>query len=369
MAPVFKLTMHPASEGDCATLEWGEASAPRRALVDLGRTKDYRALLPELKARKSYDLFVITHVDADHIEGAMPLVRADAPSFDPGDVWFNAYHHLIEARDRAQDDYEAYGAVQGEKLSAGILKFNWRARWNKAFAGRVVSINHPAAREPIKFGDIEFTLISPDDEKLAALVPRWLDELEKANLRPLDPDLVQEDGEATESFAMLDVDALARQPFNEDTAAPNGSSIAFLARFDRKCVLMPGDAHPGLMAKSLRDLGATTDDPMPIDLFKVSHHGSQANTSPELLSLVDCRRYAFSTDGTRHDHPDAATIARILKQEERRRKARPQQERTELIFNFRQPRTACWDIPALKDKHHYDCVFPGEGESGVTITI
>jgi hypothetical protein len=28
--------------------------------------------------------------------------------------------------------------------------------------------------------------------------------------------------------------------------------------------------------------------------------------------LIDCTRFAFSTNGDRHSHPDAETIARIL---------------------------------------------------------
>lgn len=368
MPPVFRLTMHPASEGDCSTLEWGDVASPRRALIDLGRAKDYRALEPDLRSTRAFDLFVMTHVDADHIEGAMPLVAAHEPSFDPGEVWFNAYHHLVEARDRHREAYETFGAVQGEKLSNGIIDFRWRQLWNKSFGGGAVSTDRLSA-ETIDFGGLSVRLISPDDGKLAALEPRWLEELKKANLRPLDPDMEQADEEGTEAFSSIDVDALAKAPFSEDRASPNGSSIAFIASFDKRSVLMPGDAHPGLMAESLRKLGATPEKPLRISLFKISHHGSKANTSPELLSLVDCRRYAFSTDGTKHDHPDAETIARILDRERLRREARPKREPTELIFNFRQPHTLRWDVDRLKAKYRYECVFPEEGRSGISITI
>jgi beta-lactamase superfamily II metal-dependent hydrolase len=361
--------MHPASEGDCATLEWGDAGDIRRALVDLGRTKDYKALKPTLVANRDYALFVMTHVDADHIEGAMPLVGADDPSFQPGEVWFNAYHHLIEARDRMPKAFEDFGAKQGEKLSAGILRFGWRDRWNKSFGGRVVSTGSPEAKDAIDVAGLSLRLISPDDGKLAALEPRWLKELKKAKLRPLDPDEEEAPEAGREHFGAPDVEALAAEEYREDTAEPNGSSIAFLADFAGRRVLMPGDAHPDVMVRRLRELGASEAAPMRIDLFKVSHHGSKANTSPELLALVDCRRYAFSTDGTKHDHPDGETVARILKQQEARRKKDAARGDTELIFNFRQPFSGCWDVPALKTTYRYACRFPDAGASGVSIDI
>src|SRR5262249_46358328 len=75
---VFRLAMHPASEGDALMLTWGDGARPRHALVDLGRTKNYRALKPLLKGIAEIDLFTITHIDADHIAGAFPLLKGGA---------------------------------------------------------------------------------------------------------------------------------------------------------------------------------------------------------------------------------------------------------------------------------------------------
>jgi beta-lactamase superfamily II metal-dependent hydrolase len=93
----------------------------------------------------------------------------------------------------------------------------------------------------------------------------------------------------------------------------------------------------------------------------LSHHGSKANTSPELLKIIDCTRFAFSTDGSRHDHPDPETIARILKNDPDRHKA--------LIFNFRQPSTEIWDDDRLKKQWHCNCCFPKENAAGIQFEI
>lgn len=47
--------------------------------------------------------------------------------------------------------------------------------------------------------------------------------------------------------------------------------------------------------------------------MKLSHHGSEYNTSSDLLGLLDSPIYIVSTDGSRHGLPNKRTIARIIK--------------------------------------------------------
>jgi glyoxylase-like metal-dependent hydrolase (beta-lactamase superfamily II) len=130
----FDLTMFAASEGDALVLSWGTNGASYHALIDLGRTDDYRSIRPVLEAIGRFELFAITHIDADHISGAMPLVRESIAPFAPAEVWFNAWHHLRNAEARLQHMplLETLSARHGEKLSSGILRFHWP--WNRAFA-------------------------------------------------------------------------------------------------------------------------------------------------------------------------------------------------------------------------------------------
>ena len=124
------LTMHPGSDGDALTLSWGAPDAPlHHALIDLGRQGDYANLRPWLEQTRNLALFVVTHIDADHIEGAMPLAAEATPPFAPADVWFNAHDHLKQARDRL-NLRETLSVLQGEKLSRAIRRFGWP--WNAA---------------------------------------------------------------------------------------------------------------------------------------------------------------------------------------------------------------------------------------------
>jgi beta-lactamase superfamily II metal-dependent hydrolase len=360
---IFKLTLNSASDGDALVLAWGEQGDLRHALVDLGRSRDYKALRPRLKEIGRFELFAISHIDADHIEGAIPLLKEGTAPFAPADVWFNAWHHLknAEARLEKSESRETLSAKQGEKLSAGILRFRWP--WNRFFGpDGIVSTDSPAARSKIDLAGLEITLLSPGDRELAALEPVWMKELAKASLRPLDPDQAPPAlPSGFELLSSLDVEKLARKPFVEDRSEPNGASIAFLAAFGTRRVLLAADAHPGIIERALRTLGFSENNRLRVDLFKLCHHGSKANTSPTLLKLVDSTRFAVSTDGTRHNHPDPETIARILVSDPTRAKT--------LYFNVNQEHATIWNRSDLQEKYKYKCVIPPKGAPGLTIDI
>jgi len=355
----FRLAMHPASEGDALQLTWGQ---PRRyAFIDLGRTGDYRKLRPLLGQIGKFELFVVSHVDADHIEGAMPLFRETTLPFSARHVWFNGREQLDRAANRTRaNDREPLGPGQGEKMTTGILRSGWP--WNVPFESGVVSVDSAEATGPIELdGGLTIILLSPSDAQLSDLLPVWDRELEKSHLRTADPDEVQRALiEGREHFGSPDVVQLAAKPFKIDKTEANGSSIAFIAEFNGRRVLCGADAHPDVLERSLRRHGASERTPMLLHCFKVSHHGSKANTSPSLLSIINCTRFAFSTDGSRHGHPDAETIARILI-------ADPDRQKT-LIFNFRQPSTLRWDSAELKERYNYECVFPS-GDDGIEFDV
>lgn len=54
---------------------------------------------------------------------------------------------------------------------------------------------------------------------------------------------------------------------------------------------------------------------MMFDAIKISHHGSNYNTSPELLSTVDAPMYFISSNGSKHNHPDIELLRAIVDRE------------------------------------------------------
>lgn len=360
---IFKLRMNPASDGDFLILTWGTESSPRRALIDLGRTGDYRAARDDLVDMSPFDLFVLTHIDADHIEGAVPVFREKPLPFQCQRVWCNARHQLKAAKKRLSKlGLVTLGAKQMEKITQGIIDSNWP--WNSEFESGIVSTDSDEAEQPIDVdGGLTLTLLSPTDQMLADLLPVWDRELAEARLRTTDPDLVEEvlGRRLVPMGGIPNIAALAESAVEDDDAPANGASIAFIATYKRRNILLAADAHPGVLVDQLRKLGYSKQKRLRLDCLKVSHHGSKANTTPEFLSLLDCTCFAFSTDGSRHGHPDPEAIARILANDPVRHKT--------LIFNFRQPRATLWNKKSLMDKWNYACLFPNADGGGVEFDI
>ena len=116
------------------------------------------------------------------------------------------------------------------------------------------------------------------------------------------------------SATSLNIDELAKSPFLEDDRSANGSSMAFIIEYKNKKLLFLADAHPSIIINNLKLHYKEEDFPLYFDVIKVSHHGSQGNTSLELLKMITSQQYIFSTNGKTHNHPDKEVIGRIISQ-------------------------------------------------------
>jgi hypothetical protein len=211
--------------------------------------------------------------------------------------------------------------------------------------GRAIVVDdHPAYELP---GGLTITLPSPTADKLEALRTRWEKEVTAEGLTP-GQGVQPEDLLSSAAEDSTDVEELASRPFKSDRAAPNGSSIALLAEFEGKGVLFPADAHPPVIEASLpKLLEARRLDRLPLDTFKVSHHASHSNTSPELLDLVNCSRYVI-TNGERFQHPHRETLTRIIKHS-----ARPAQ----FFFDYASKLNNVWARPELQERYGFSAVY------------
>ena len=350
----FCLTMHPGKDGDCIQLSWGTTAVLHHLIIDLGRSATYRDIKCDLETLENVELFVMSHIDADHIAGAIPMVRQDAPPFTPKRVWYNSRPQLKAAETRSPI-LEPLSARQGEKLARGIVKFEWP--WNTEFASEIVSTDSPEASQPIDIADgLTIRLLAPNDAGLVALLPEWDDALADANLRTFDPDVDPDPiSPIFEPLGIPNVTDLAAADYKRDRTEANGASIAFIAEFDNKRVLLAADAHSEVLESALQPLADAEGGKVHIDLMKISHHGSKANTSKRLPELIDCTQFAISTDGSRHPHPDKECIARLLAADKDRQKT--------LFFNYRQPSTDIWDSVMLKAHWNYDTVYAAPVEN------
>jgi beta-lactamase superfamily II metal-dependent hydrolase len=357
---MFEVSMLPASEGDCLLIRYGDPASPKRVLIDAGRKATFDRLLEFLpEGERHLELFVISHVDRDHIEGALQILGEQKAAFSFDDIWFNAYRHLEWA-----PDSEEFGAVQGERLTTLIV--DRKLPWNVAFDGGPVRLDGDQPVVRMLDGGLRITILSPDAAKLARLEPQWKAECRRAGLDPSealseeaapheDPGLE----DAVESFGGT-LEDLADELTAEDSAVPNGSSIAFIAEFEGKAVFFGADAHPSLLVASLERLGR----PLPVEcaLIKIPHHGSQANTTRALLDRLAGTHFFVSTNGTYFGHPDDVAIARILTTVTKDRKT--------LYFNYDQMKTRQWqESRSQRDRYRYDCIFPGHDSRPLSLIL
>ncbi len=370
---MFKIEMLPAGHGDSLLVSYGEPDSPHYVLIDGGPYYAYRnrqfverkTLSTRAKrlidAGGRLDLVVITHVDADHIEAVVRLLGSRPSGLDVQDVWFNAWQHL------APSPEDLLGPVQGEMLSALIGREG--LPWNLAFGSGAVAVKPGEAMSPVILpGGLRLTLLSPTPVELAELRGTWEAALRKEGLDPDSPE---------EALARLresrlrpddylgerrpDVDVLAEEPFESDDSPTNGSSIAFIAEFEGKRCLFAGDAHPSVLEASVRRLlDEQGESRLHLDAFKLSHHGSKSNLSPDFLELLACERYLVSTNGSYFHHPDEEAIARIVV---------GGGGEAALYFNYRSEENAVWDDAVLKDEYGYRTIYPDEEHQGLTVEL
>ena len=376
---MFKIEMLQAGWGDCIWIEYGDKGNPKRILIDGGITSTYKSLkkrildLPEDK--RHFELFIITHIDGDHIEGAIKLLgRMNELKVTFGDVWFNGYEHL-----QGVDD-DKLGGIYGEFLSA-LLK-DRKVNWNKAFDGKAVVVTDEDAL-PTKYlaENLKITILSPTRETLRNLIPAWNKDLVKYGLeedRTLEEVLAllekrsalrSEDYDDVLGVDDIDVEDLADAYFEEDDAEANGSSIAILMEYKdpddnlEKSCLFTGDAFPSILTASLRRLNYDDGSKINLDLLKISHHGSKNNTDKNLLKLINCRNFLFSSSGKRFKHPNRETVARVLVHG-------GGENAPQLLFNYVSEFNKMWNnIDLMKGQFPYKVRYAKDSEDSVIVNL
>jgi hypothetical protein len=359
----LRIEMLPAQDGDAIWVEWGDLAKgrSRHLLIDAGREETYRTIVDRFRKDPdlALELLVVSHIDIDHVRGAVKLLR-DA-SLSPerlGEVWFNDLRHLPRPRDEL-------GGRDGSFLTRTLLDRGFA--WNEAFAGGPICIPDDGPLPVVELpGDLRLTLLGPTRARLSALWARWTDDLKAAELDVENANQIREALEASRTHQpdLLgddSLESLVRRRFNQDDSPTNGSSIMLLAEHKNASVLLAADGFPGDLEKAILRLlfERKLNPPLEVDAFKVSHHGSRKNTSPELLSLLDCKHFLISTNGTRHGHPDDEAIARIVTA---RRGGCPK-----LHFNYRSALNTRWE--QLQTRAGFRACYPVAGKEGIAIEL
>lgn len=350
---MFTIHMLDAGHGDCLWVEYGDADAPKRLLIDAGPPSTWAdSLHPKIQAVVDaegecvFELFVITHIDDDHIGGALRFLdEIDPAVVKIREIWFNGYFHLSD------QEPADLGPMQGEKLTELIRRGGWD--WNRRFDRRAAMVPREGALKTFSVGGMKLTLLSPSFEKLQKLKETWEAVILAEGLVPGQA-LVDAETVLPGGFLGDDVEVMADTPFKQDATPANGSSIAFLAEFDGVRVLFGADAHPSVLTDSLQR-APFRGEPQAVDAFKLPHHGSAKNVSTDMLEAFPASRYLVSTTGARFEHPDPEAMARVVVH------ARGQD--AVLLFNCKSEFNRIWGRESRQAKFGYTTEYgrPGEG--------
>ncbi|WP_164002030.1 AVAST type 1 anti-phage system MBL fold metallo-hydrolase Avs1a [Pyxidicoccus caerfyrddinensis] len=389
--------MFPASYGDAFLVRCVSADQTTNILIDSGTTETYRQhirsrLLDLKNSGQHLSTLIVTHVDSDHIEGAIALLAENGAAHAPqiiqiDDVWHNSYRHLpltgrpptVEETNRVISQLSVttrsadgnISARHGSTLAALLRRHGYS--WNRLFGGSAILAPESGILRVSLGPDIHATILSPLQSHLQSLARHWRRELLMLGVSHEAVDSADFES-AFEAALLKEIDDDADEPtsisssslrtppdpasFREDRSITNGSSIALLLEFAGLRALFLGDAFPSTIADQLQLLHPSPAAPI-FDLVKISHHGSKRSTSPTLLTRLQSKTFLISTDGKKHNHPDMETLLWI---------AASQPKGSSLVFNHETPESKAIQDPEIK-KRYGQIVHVASGTEPVVLTF
>jgi beta-lactamase superfamily II metal-dependent hydrolase len=357
--PAITLEVLPAGFGDCLLLSCPAGDRTWRMLIDTGPDEAYpalRARLAELplgpNGKRHIDLFIVSHIDHDHIGGASLLLNDQSLKLSFGDIWFNAPPRST-----------VRGVAEGESL-AQLLGATERALpWNLVFEGKPISTSGPGEHIELAGPGIpRVTVLSPTPERLQALYVVWDKELERLRRKERDRPEQQPAPSRSGTPSLLDLESIASRDTPTDRAVPNGSSIAILVEHQGASVLLAADAFADVLVPALQGLAQKRNvaGPLPLDAVKLSHHGSRANVTSELIESVDADHFIFSTNNAYFNHPNDEAVARTIIHSPRK---------PTLWFNYHTERNQRWATEELRQRYGFKVQFPDDEATGVKLEL
>ena len=326
----FTLEAIPARFGDCLMLHYGSDAAPGLVLIDGGPSRVWRtSLQPRLKAIQEargagfkIDLLMVSHIDDDHVVGIVDFTgawKADKQAgrpwpFPVKEVWHNSFERISNRKDInavtasvtasanvvsvAEVDLEEHGIEDNADARAGLKVLASVAK-GKALRDDLAALGVPTNTgfdgdlvRPGRGPKVPFELGPELKLHIAGPLSAQLDDLQEMFAEDLKPET------ALAAYA--------------DASVPNLSSIAAIASFKGKTILLTGDARGDYLRDGLKAEGLLgPDGKLHVDIFKLPHHGSDRNIDIDFFQEITADHYVASADGT-FGNPDRPTMEMLI---------------------------------------------------------
>lgn len=374
----------PANEGDCILVQLPDGESTFRMLIDCGPPQTWGNILKDLLThfRENYisiDLLIISHIDYDHIGGAIPLFTDESLSSVIKAVWYNGLEQIIEINNDATDRIEEKDVLTYRELAANChvhfneIQENISVKQSQTLSqllhDRNIPINSHFEGKSIN-GDIDKLVISdniaidiltPSKLALNILLNKFQKELnsirmgtkikvcqESENCFDLSLIYSDENNITNEDISFSEfsndlIDEYANASFDDDNSITNLSSISFILEYESKKYLFLGDLNNSELLTKFNNF---EDNQLFFDVIKMPHHGSKYN-SMKILDFVDAEKFLISTDGSKHGHPDIECISKII--------ARPGLKKRYLTFNYDHQIFQKFNNDELSVKYNYKC--------------
>lgn len=338
----------PAKSGDCFLLE-----NERKAciLIDCGYRSTYQNELKPLLERLAKDgcrisLMIITHIDEDHLEGAIALIEDNRYSDDPqiipiDNIWFNGVlavcsqseKILSHVKEKLESSEEAkYNEVFGQVLkqlkgesgpisareseSFEVLCKKYKYSINQGFDCGLVERGFEQS-----FQGFRVKVLSPDRSLLEYFESYIHSELVCCFERNYS--LIQENkfyGFLEKLLIVLGKDekGASREQYI-CSSIPNiddwigTSTMAAMNTVNRVSIVVEIEyaGYKMLFMGDSESQDWISNASKHYNLVKLSHHGT---TKPniELLSNIKCDKVLISTNGSRNNHPEEELLANVI---------------------------------------------------------
>lgn len=315
----MKIYFPKAQNGDCTLIQFqDEYNINRNILIDGGLAEacyneslniggELKETLEKIKKDKEYiDLLILTHIDDDHIKGILEWFKRDINARDLiKKVWFNSGKLISESLEIEENPNLKINIEDKDVVTTGInegIDFE-----NYISENHIWERNLIMSGQIINFYNVEFNILSPNKEALKKLLELYE---EKA---PSSLTAGKKDWDISISEF---IENEKKNKFSEDRSVTNGSSISFILKYKDRVLMFLGDSHPTKITNALIELGYSQENPIVLDLLKVSHHGSKNNTHKNFLKHIKSDNYAILTNSETHNHPHKRTLARIISENE-----------------------------------------------------
>lgn len=310
-----ELFFYQAECGDASRIRYfGNDGKYHNIFIDAGYRRTFKNIISShvkqiQTIEESIDLWVVSHIHDDHIGGIEQFIKQvkTGESLDTTKKWF---YNRPRRTNQSTEDKKSVSAPKS--IRQGDILAKYLESIDKTPEEDIIS-----SIEPINLFGLKIHILTPSSEKLQKLRTKYESD-PKLPLEKQEGESISEAKRAIKDDYHIQLNDFDLSIWNEDDSVENGSSISLLTEYEGIKVLWLADAHPSDIVSKLNAMGYNSSNKIACDWVKVTHHGSKANNSDDLYSLIDCKNFLFSADGkNKHKLPTKESIARILRNEHR----------------------------------------------------